>query len=142
VRTLYGFAVYRLDAKKPQRLTYDEVNKTRLADELRARNGSVRSARLAGLRQRARWRSGRLTMRVCEQSFPVAGEADPRRIAACSSSRSALAVSSSRALHCLRLDHSARSKDFFTDSSHVMNLGFWWRALGGGRGDPLGGRDG
>ena len=56
VRTLYGFAVYRLDAKKPQRpLTYDEVNKTRLADELRrAETDRVRSAWLAGLRQRAK----------------------------------------------------------------------------------------
>lgn len=56
VRTLYGFAVYRLEAKKPQRpLTYDEVNKTRLADELRrAETDRVRSAWLAGLRERAK----------------------------------------------------------------------------------------
>jgi parvulin-like peptidyl-prolyl isomerase len=56
VRTLYGFVVYRLEAKKPQRpLTYDEVNRTRLADELRrAETDRVRSAWLAGLRQRAK----------------------------------------------------------------------------------------
>jgi len=56
VRTLYGFTVYRLDAKKSQRaLTYDEVNKTRLADELRrAETDRVHSAWLADLRQRAK----------------------------------------------------------------------------------------
>ena len=55
VRTLHGFAIYRLEAKKSQRaLTYDEVNKTRLADELRrAETDRVRSAWLADLRQRA-----------------------------------------------------------------------------------------
>ncbi|MBI3606424.1 MAG: peptidylprolyl isomerase [Nitrospirae bacterium] len=56
VRTLYGFAVFQVEAKKPRRaLAYEEVNKTRLADELRrAETDRVRTAWLADLRQRAK----------------------------------------------------------------------------------------
>lgn len=55
VRTLYGYAIYRAEAKKaPHRLSWDEVNKTRLADELRrAEADRRRAAWLADLRRRA-----------------------------------------------------------------------------------------
>lgn len=56
VRTLYGFAVFQVEAKKPRRaLGYEEVNKPRLADELRrAETDRVRSAWLTDLRQGAK----------------------------------------------------------------------------------------
>jgi parvulin-like peptidyl-prolyl isomerase len=55
VRTLYGYAVYQVDAKKPQRaLAYDDVNTARLTEELRrAETDRVRSVWLTALRQRA-----------------------------------------------------------------------------------------
>jgi parvulin-like peptidyl-prolyl isomerase len=55
VRTLYGYAVYRVEGKKPSRaLPWDEVNKPRLADELRrAEADERRAAWLADLRRRA-----------------------------------------------------------------------------------------
>lgn len=56
VRTLRGYAVYQLVAKKPQRpLRYNELNKERLADELRrAEIARLRSAWLSDLRHRAK----------------------------------------------------------------------------------------
>ena len=55
VRTLYGYAIYRAEAKKaPQALAWNEVNKTRLADELRrAETDRRRAAWLADLHRRA-----------------------------------------------------------------------------------------
>jgi parvulin-like peptidyl-prolyl isomerase len=55
VRTLYGYAIYRTEARKAQRaLSWEEVNKDRLADELRrAETTRLRSAWLADLRNRA-----------------------------------------------------------------------------------------
>ncbi len=55
VRTLYGFAIYFLETKKaPRALSWEEVNKQRLADELRsAETGRIRSEWLADLRRRA-----------------------------------------------------------------------------------------
>ncbi|HET8759552.1 MAG TPA: peptidylprolyl isomerase [Nitrospiria bacterium] len=56
VRTLYGYAIYRVEEKKKAKaLGWDEVNKTRLADELRrAETDRVRAEWLGDLRQRAR----------------------------------------------------------------------------------------
>jgi parvulin-like peptidyl-prolyl isomerase len=56
VRTLYGYAVYRVEEKKKAKaLGWDEVNKTRLADELRrAETDRVRAEWLAELRRRAK----------------------------------------------------------------------------------------
>lgn len=55
VRTLYGYAIYRVEEKKaPHALAWDEVNKTRLADELRrAETDRRRAAWLADLHRRA-----------------------------------------------------------------------------------------
>jgi parvulin-like peptidyl-prolyl isomerase len=55
VRTLYGVAIYRVEAKRAQRaLAWEEVNKSRLADELRqAETTRRRSVWLADLRRRA-----------------------------------------------------------------------------------------
>jgi parvulin-like peptidyl-prolyl isomerase len=56
LRTLYGYAVYRVDDKRAAKaLTWDEVNKPRLADELRrAETDRLRAAWLADLRRRAK----------------------------------------------------------------------------------------
>ena len=56
VRTLYGYAIYRVEEKKPAKaLAWEEVNKTRLAEELRrAEIARVRAEWLADLRQRAK----------------------------------------------------------------------------------------
>ncbi|MFZ5875184.1 MAG: peptidylprolyl isomerase [Nitrospirota bacterium] len=55
LRTLYGYAVYRVDEKRAAKaLSWDEVNKPRLADELRrAETDRLREAWLADLRRRA-----------------------------------------------------------------------------------------
>jgi parvulin-like peptidyl-prolyl isomerase len=56
LRTLYGYAVYRVDDKRAAKaLRWDEVNKPRLADELRrAETDRLRTAWLADLRRRAK----------------------------------------------------------------------------------------
>jgi parvulin-like peptidyl-prolyl isomerase len=56
VRTLYGYAIFRADEKQPSKaLSWDQVNKARLADELRrAETDRVRAQWLADLRQRAK----------------------------------------------------------------------------------------
>jgi parvulin-like peptidyl-prolyl isomerase len=55
VRTLYGYAIYRVEDKKASRgLSWEEVNKPRLADELRrAKAEELRAAWQANLRRRA-----------------------------------------------------------------------------------------
>jgi parvulin-like peptidyl-prolyl isomerase len=55
VRTLYGYAIYRVEAKKASRaLPWEEVNKPRLAEELRrAKADERRAAWLEDLRRRA-----------------------------------------------------------------------------------------
>ncbi len=55
VRTLYGYAVYRVEEKQAAKaLSWDEVNKPRLADELRrAETDRVRAEWVADLRRRA-----------------------------------------------------------------------------------------
>ncbi len=55
VRTLYGSAIYFLETKKaPRALSWEEVNKPRLADELRsAETGRARAEWLADLKRRA-----------------------------------------------------------------------------------------
>ncbi|MFZ5861462.1 MAG: peptidylprolyl isomerase [Nitrospirota bacterium] len=56
VRTLYGYAVYRVDEKQAAKaLAWEEVNKPRLAEELRlAETTRVRAEWLADLRRRAK----------------------------------------------------------------------------------------
>jgi parvulin-like peptidyl-prolyl isomerase len=56
LRTLYGYAVYRVDDKRAAKaLTWDDVNKPRLADELRrAETDRLRAEWLADLRRRAK----------------------------------------------------------------------------------------
>jgi parvulin-like peptidyl-prolyl isomerase len=56
LRTLYGYAVYRVDDKRAAKaLTWEEVNKPRLADELRrAEADRLRTAWLADLRRRTK----------------------------------------------------------------------------------------
>lgn len=55
VRTLYGYAIYRVEAKQASRaLSWEEVNKPRLAEELRrAKAEELRAAWLEDLRRRA-----------------------------------------------------------------------------------------
>jgi parvulin-like peptidyl-prolyl isomerase len=55
VRTLYGIAVYQVEEKRaPRALAWEDVNKSRLADELRqAETSRLRAAWLADLKRRA-----------------------------------------------------------------------------------------